>query len=675
MSNSKTTKRSLFSEFPPISTEEWEKAIAKDLKGADYKKKLQWDTGEGISSLPFYRRENLSNIERRTPVSPKNKKNNRWEICEPIFGSDISSANKTAKNALKRGASSLQIPLKVRRTEGALGGDLEGIPIQDQESFSQLFDDISLDEIPLHFDSGMASPALLAMLYNEAADRSIDAKLINATFLYDPFTFTLFKGQSPKISYDTIQKDIAQIASFTTEKLPGVRPLGIDARTYHLSGGTIVQELGYALAAASEYLATLTDMDFEIDDVSHLLHFKFGVGSKYFLEIAKFRAARLLWKNLISAFDGNTESSESYIHAETSRWNKTLYDPYTNMLRATTEDMSAAIAGCDSITVLPFDEHFRQPSDFSKRTARNSQLILSEEAHLDKVVDPSAGSYYVENLTEKIGHEAWKLFQEIEQEGGLMKAIKNGTVQSAIQESQEARNRTIATRGRIFVGTNQYPNADENMSDNIETPYQTVALNESDDNFDLDIQNLPADLADAFSDGATISDIISCLFDYGKHYIRTISPYRGTQAFEELRLATEESGYTPNVLTLPLGDPRMRKARSGFAGNFFGCVGYDIEDPIGYENVEEAMKAIREQDPDIAVICSSDKEYEELVPAFTQAFDKLADRPLLVLAGYPKDKVESYKKAGIDEFIYAGSNVLESLKRFQQKLGIIKTDK
>jgi len=137
-------------------------------------------------------------------------------------------------------------------------------------------------------------------------------------------------------------------------------------------------------------------------------------------------------------------------------------------------------------------------------------------------------------------------------------------------------------------------------------------------------------------------------------------------------LATEKSNHTPKVLTLPLGNRRMRKARSGFAGNFFGCAGYEIEDPIGYENVEEAMEAVKDQAPDIAVICSSDGEYEDLVPKLGKSFDKLDKRPLLVLAGNPKDKIENYKKAGVDEFIFAGSNILETLKRFQQKLGITK---
>lgn len=671
MSESNTTKQSLFSEFPPISTEEWEDVISKDLKGANYKEKLRWDTGEGFTSLPIYRRENLANIERRAPISQSNHKDNSWEICELLFDHNIEQANAAARNALNRGATALKIPMHVRRTEGMLGGDLEGIPIQNQESFSELFDDILLDKTPLHFDTGMASPALLGMLKNEVEKRDLNPQDIRATFLYDPFTFTLTNGYLPKKDVSSIKTDIRQITAFTTKQLPAVHPLGIDGRTYHNAGSTIVQELGYALATASEYLATLTEAGFAVDDVSHLLHFNLAIGSKYFLEIAKIRALRLLWKNLIEAFGGDADSTACYVHGETSQWNKTLYDPYTNMLRTSTEGMSAAIAGCDAITVLPFDRHYRQPNDFSERIARNSQLILSNEAHLDKVVDPAAGSYYIENLTEEIGHKAWELFQGIEQEGGLMQAIENGTVQSAIQDSQEARDHTIATRGRIFVGTNQYPNAEDNMRDQIDSDYQTVSLDDSDDDYDLEIQNLPEDLAKAFADDANIGDLVSYLFDYGKQYIRTISPYRGPQAFEELRLATENNDHTPRVLTLPLGNRRMRKARSGFASNFFGCIGYDIEDPIGYEDVEETIKAVKELNPDIAIICSSDQEYEELVPAIGRAFKKLDNRPLLVLAGNPKDKSDKYKKAGIDDFIYAGSNVLETLKKFQHKLNII----
>lgn len=671
MSDTKTTRQALFKEFPPVSKEEWEKVITEDLKGADYKTKLRWETGEGVEPLPFYRREDLSELDRKNPIPKKFEDGNAntWEIREPIFAHTIEDAKKTAKNALNRGAGALQFHLRVRRTEGMLGGDLQGLPVQDQQDFHQLTQDISLDDTTLHFDVGMASPVLLAMIWNEYKNRDVNTENVSATFMYDPFTYVLLNGQLPKPKKE-LKNDIAQLSQFTAQQLPGVRTLGIDARTFHNTGSTIVQELAFAIAEASEYLSILTDSNLDIDEMTESLHFSFAIGSSYFLEIAKFRAARLLWKNLLEAY-GSNPTTEMYIHGETSEWNKTLYDPYTNMLRTSTEGMSGAIAGCDSMTILPFDQHFRKPNEFSKRIARNQQIILSEEAYLDKVEDPAAGSYYIEKLTEDIGQQAWELFQDIETEGGLLKVIENGTVQSAIQDSQQKRDQAIASRGRIFVGTNQYSNPDDAMSDQIESGYKTVSLNESDEDPELTIQQLPKDLAGALTNGATVGDLVPYLFDFGKHYIRTVNRYRGSQAFENLRMATENHESTPKVLMLPLGNRKMRKARSTFSSNFFGCAGYDIEEPIGFGDVETAIEAVKEQNPDIAVICSSNKEYQELVPAICNAFERLDNRPILVLAGYPKEDVESYREAGIDEFIYSKCNVLDTLNRFQDKLDII----
>ncbi|WP_171032948.1 methylmalonyl-CoA mutase family protein [Fodinibius saliphilus] len=670
MSDSKTTTESLFDEFPPTSTKEWEEVISKDLNGADYKEKLRWDTGEGISPLPFYRRENLSSINRESVIHKQysDKTHNSWEIRAPIFAHSIEEANKKALQALNRGADGVQFFIHVQRPEGALGGDLRGIPLQNQKDFTDLCTDLSLENTAIHFDAGLASPAVLAMLRNEVNNRTINANNVQATFTYDPFSYILKKGQYPK-DKEQIYRHLHQLTDFTTNHFPGVQPLCIDARFYHNTGGTIAQELGYALSAASEYLSILSEKGDNIDDVADMLHFNFSVGSNYFLEIAKLRAARLLWKNLLDAYGGDT-NQQVYLHSETSQWNKTLYDPYTNMLRTSTEGMAAAIAGCDAMTVLPFDQHFRQPDEFSQRIARNQQLILSEEAHLDKVADPSAGSYYIEKLTDAIGKEAWKLFQDVEAEGGLFKAIENGTVQSAIHDAQNMRDQQVASRGRTFVGTNQYSNADEEMKDKVENTQHSVSLDTSDTDFDPNTEKLLDDLTTAFADGAQLGDVVPALFNFGRHQITTIAPYRGSLAFEVLRVATEEHSFTPQVLTLPMGDNKWRKARSTFSANFFGCAGYNIEEPIGFENVDAALSEIKEQQPDIVVLCSSDKEYNELVPNICEAIDKLHNRPILVLAGYPKEQVNDFKEAGIDEFIHAKCNVLETLKRFQEKLNI-----
>ncbi|NGP88689.1 methylmalonyl-CoA mutase family protein [Fodinibius halophilus] len=671
MSDSDTTIKSLFEEFPPTPTDEWEDVITKDLNGADYKDKLRWDTGEGISPLPFYRREDMSAVEREEAIQKHfaDGNPNAWEIRVPVFAESAESANKDAHHALNRGADALQFYMRVQRTEGALGGDLRGLPLQNQHDFSTLCSDISLENTALHFDTGLASAAVLGMLNNEIQKQGSSRTDIRGTFSYDPFVYILEKGQYPK-DKEQLEEEIYELRSFTTKSLPSVRPLCIDARFYHNTGATIVQQLAYALATASEYLSLLTERGLSVTDITAALHFNFSVGSRYFLEIAKLRAMRLLWKNLLNAY-GDRSKAEAYLHSETSQWNKTLYDPYTNMLRTSTEGMAAAIAGADAMSILPFDQHFRQPNHFSQRIARNQQLILSEESHLNKVTDPSAGSYYIEKLTDSIGRKAWTLFQEIENEGGLFQSIENGTVQSAIHETQQRRDQEIACRGRTFVGTNQYSNADEEMADKKGSPRRSVSLDTSDSEIDLDNDNLLDSLSTAFKEGAKLGDIAPDLFDFGRHKIRTVAPYRGAVAFEKLRLATENHSFTPQVLTLPLGHKKWRKGRSTFSANFFGCAGYNIEEPIGFEDVEAAQKAVKEQQPDIAVLCSSDKEYNDLVPAICEAFSKLEKRPILVLAGYPKDKIEDFKEAGIDDFIHAKCNVLETLKRFQNKLDII----
>ena len=657
---SESNTQSLFDEFPPISTEEWEAKIKEDLNGKDYRKKLRWHTGEGIEPLPFYREEDLQELDQSDILSAT--PNASWEIRESIYGSTIEMAHEEAQDALQSGAEALQLSMELSVKSSTSPLLSQGLPLQNRTDFSQLLNEVPLKETPRHIDAGPLCPALMTLLQQELSSRSVSSDKPLGSFLFDPFALRLQHG----ISYSPTF--IYRIAQWGQHHFPKMRTLGIDARLYHNSGGTIVQELAFALASAAELLATLTDEGLSIKEAANQLHFNFAVGSNYFLEIAKFRAFRLLWSNLLQAFDADAEQLPAYLHAETSQWNKTGFDPYTNMLRTSTEGMSAVLGECDALTVLPFDDSFRRPNHFSQRIARNSQIIMREEAYLSKVQDPAAGSYYIEQLTNDLAREAWELFQKVEERGGIAKAIEDNVVQSAIRESQQKKNLAIAKRGRIFVGTNQYPNPDEEQADELNDQQPQRPLKTSDT--DIDPLNLDS-ISDALSDGAMLGDIASAIMDKADSDIKLLKPYRGPHAFEELRLATENSDQTPKVLNLPLGNPKARKARSAFSNNFFGCVGYDIEDPIGYENISEAVNAIKEHNPDLVVLCSSDQEYEQLVPALCEQLENIERKPLIVLAGYPKAQVESYREAGIDLFIHSGCNVLESLKGIQQKLNII----
>ncbi|MBE7542452.1 MAG: methylmalonyl-CoA mutase family protein [Bryobacteraceae bacterium] len=453
-------KLQLASEFPPISTEQWESVIQADLKGADYEKRLVWKTPEGIAVRPYYRSEHLP------------------------------------------------------------------------------------------------GPGLAP----------------------GQFPFTRGAAQSWEIVED-----------------PALPEGALDAARFHENGANAVQELAFALAEGVDRLAAAADPAVEAASTT----FVFAIGSNYFFEIAKLRAARSLWAQAVAAFGVEApEALRMRIHARTALANKSIYDPYTNLLRATTEALSAVIGGCDSLTV--------QPARFPARLARNVQLVLKEESHLDGVTDPAGGSYYVEALTEELAREAWALFQKIESLGGFSAA--QSFIDETLAASRAAQEKALATRRKTLVGVNNYPGLGE------------TALSEA------------TDLAGA--------------------------EWRVARAFEEIRLRTERhaasTGRTPRVLLLKRGDVKMRMARATFCQNFFGCAGFEITESADLDPAA-----------DLVVLCSSDAEYldlaRDIVPQ-TQA-------PVIV-AGNPKEFIADLQAAGIAGFVHVLSNQVETLTEWQDKLGV-----
>jgi methylmalonyl-CoA mutase len=408
--------------------------------------------------------------------------------------------------------------------------------------------------------------------------------------------------------------------------------LGINGYFFNNAGASIVQELGYSLAMANDYLSKLTSRGVTIDTICHHLQFNFGVGSNYFMEIAKIRAARILWAKIVEAYGPSDKNScKTIIHSVTSEWNQTVYDPYVNILRATTESMAAVIGGTDSLTIRPFDYSYKPTSKFSGRLTRNIQIILKEESYLNNIVDPGAGSYYIENLTDSIVDETWKVFLAIENEGGYLEALKKGIIQADIEATARNRNNLVATRREILLGTNQYPNIIETAKENID---ETIA-------FPKEQRHTTA--------------------------INPIRKYRGAMDFEKLRLAIEKHpGNRPKVFILTIGNLAMRKARATFSYNFFACAGYEVTDNAGFKTAEEGVKAALDAKADIIVVCSSDEEYADIIPA---VYNLTKDKAIVVVAGAPACMNE-LKQKGIENFIHLKSNLLETLKYYHHKLGI-----
>ncbi|GHT35189.1 methylmalonyl-CoA mutase small subunit [Bacteroidia bacterium] len=627
-------KKNLFTEFPPVSTEQWLEKITADLKGADFDKKLVWKTNEGFNVQPFYRAEDIAALQDTKagvfPYTRGTKKDNDWYVRQNLQVECPKEANKKALEILNKGVTSLGFTFKAE--------DLNA------DFIAVLLNGIRADAVELNFRTCVRKSAELAqILVDYFTAKKYDAKSLKGSINLDPINRMLLEGK--ELTEGFIAEKLAETVK-ALAPLPCYRAVTVNALTLNNAGAGIVQELGYALAWGVEYLDLLINKGIAPADAAKAIRFTFGVGGNYFFEIAKFRAARYLWAKIVEAYkpqctctdctcqqDSGLDfcpcSAKMKIHAETSYFNFSVYDANVNMLRTQTEAMSAALGGVDSLTVLPYDCAYKQSDDFSERIARNQQLLLKEESHFDKVTDPAAGSYYIETLTAQIAEQAWKIFLETEENGGFLKTVQSGRVQAAVNASAKAHLKNISSRREVLLGTNQFPNFNETAADKIERSSES------------------GDLSCACSDG-----------------VPTLKPTREAVEFEALRLATEKSGKRPKVFMLTIGSLAMRLARAQFSSNFFACAGYEIIDNLGFNTVEEGVEAARKVSADIIVLCSSDDEYAELAPA---AFKLIGENELFVVAGAPAC-TDDLKAAGIEYFINVRSNVLETLKGFNEKL-------
>ena len=616
------SKEKLFSEFAPTTTEAWKEKAVADLKGADYEKKLVWKTNEGFAIQPFYRREDIASLATTNalpgeyPFVRGNKKdNNAWCVRQDIEVTDYAEANAKALQAVERGADSLGFKIKGKMLSA--------------EGIETLLKGIRACCVELNFSTCQGKCLQLAdILINYFTAKSYDLEVLRGSINYDPMGKLISKGKEIGDYAETMKALVEKMAA-----LPKYKCVAVNALSMNNAGSYISQELGYALAWGNEYLNTMVEAGVPVERAAKAMKFNFGISSNYFMEIAKFRAARMLWATIVKQYEPKCDCAcKMTAHAETSTFNMTLFDAHVNMLRTQTEAMSAAIAGVDSITVCPFDKTYETPDEFAERIARNQQLLLKEECHLDKTVDPAAGSYYIETLTASIAQQAWKLFLEVEQAGGFFAEAKAGNIQKAVNKSGDARREAVSKRREILLGTNQYPNFTETAG--TKRPMGKTCC--------------------CGGNG-------ECEAQYEK-----LDQSRQASAFEALRLETEESGRRPKAFMLTIGNLAMRQARAQFSCNFLACAGYEVIDNLGFATVEEGVEAAMAAKADIVVLCSSDDEYAEYaVPAF-KAVD---GRAMFIVAGAPAC-MDDLKAAGIENFIHVRCNVLETLKKFNTLLNI-----
>ena len=619
MDQKKNNKR-LFEEFPPISTEQWMDKITADLKGADFNRKLVWHN-ENFDVQPFYRENQRAEVDyldmapNSFPFVRSTKTQNDWEVRQKIYATSPVEANEMAKEAVNR---------------GAIGLSFDAKEINDLASISVLLHGLNLEEVSISFRASKNYLDLVKLIIAYLKSTDFDVNKVKGSMNFDSLGYRLIRGKYYE-SMDLNMSELALLLSTVKSELQSFRALSVNGSHYHNAGATTVQELAFTMAAGAEYLQQLTERGMDANAIIPHMSFHFAIGASYFMEIAKFRAARYLWARIAEAYGVDKQNAKCYIHAVTANWNKTLYDPYVNMLRTTTESMSAGIAGVDAITILPFDNVYNTENEFSSRVARNQQIIIKEEAHLDKVVDPAAGSYYIEHLTDSLIQAAWDLFLKIDDMGGYAQALESGFINEQITTAAQKKDQAVANRKIDILGTNQFPNQLETMLENIEREVKN--------NYD------------------------------------GIRRYRAAEAFEKVRLDTElfvkNGGKRPKVFLLTFGNLAMRKARSGFVANFFAGAGYEIIDNDGFEFPEQGAKAAVEAKADIVVLCSADDEYLGLTMKVSDFLNYEEKKPHLLVAGYPKDDIDSLKDMGVKEFIHIKTNMLETLQTYNQMLGIL----
>lgn len=701
----------LLTEFPPVSYEDWRKLVEAELKGAPFDKKMFTATYEGLTLKPIYRQEDITHLPqvnsfpgfapfvRGARASGYVKES--WAVSQEIAVASPTEFNFAARNSISRGLNALNMVLD-RATRNGLDPDwaapedvgFGGLSIATLDDLSRALDGVRLDQISLFVRSGASALPFAAVLIALARRQIRSLAALRGCVEMDPLGVLAHEGKLPQ-SLGGAYREMAALTDWAADNAPQLQTICVHSRAWHEAGGHAVQELAYTVATGVEYLRQLAQRGVAVNTAAPRMRFAVTVGTNFFLEIAKLRALRMLWARAVAAAGGDETAQKISLHVRTSQWNKSVVDPYNNLLRTTVEAFAGVLGGCDSMQVGAFDEVLRLPDDFSLRIARNTQLVLQKECELNHVVDPAGGSWYVEHATAELAGKAWALFQEVEQSGGMEAALRAGGPQKAVAETAVKKIKAVTARRDSIVGVNQYANPKEPPLEATvpdakafhQRRAQQVAAHRTalEDEESQTVLNWLAKVigvsgsdlfgvcVEAVSAGATLGEVTRALRinDSPCEPITPVCITRAAKPIEGLRAAMRRRPDGPaKVFLCNMGPLKEHKARADFSRGFFSVGGYDVISPAGFKTPEEAVTALLKSRAEVAVICSTDENYPKLVPALTEEIRAQKPDAIIVLAGYPAEQIEAHKKAGVDEFIHLRADVVEVLRGINERLGI-----
>jgi len=614
---------SLASEFPPTTQAEWRTLVDAALKGASFEKRLVSQTYDSLRIDPLYARATEAK-----PIATRHT--GAWQIMQRVDHPDAAAANAEALHDLENGATGLTLVF-------AGAGSAHGYGIDPSEaSLARVLDGVHLDAgiaIDLELSqSAREAPHRLAALVQQ---RGLAPAATNIRLGLNPLGGILATGRAVMLWHDLVPHFAELVRKLSEQGFKG--PFAVaDGRLIHGAGGSEAQELAFAIACAVAYLRALESGGVPLDQARRAIYFRLAADADQFLTMAKFRALRKLWARVEEACGLRPEPA--FVAAETAWRMLTQRDPYVNMLRTGIAVTAAAVGGADAITALPFTLAIGLPDRFTRRVARNTQLVLLEESNLAKVTDPAAGSGGLEHLTTELAQKAWALFQEIEAAGGAADAIERGLIQQKVAAVRAAREKAVAKRKDTLTGSSDYPNLGELPVTVLDVPKVNVGPPLTDARF-------PA-----------------------------LPQMRLAEPFETLRDAADamqaKTGKAPQVFLATLGKLSQFNARAMFAKNFYEAGGIEAPGHDGFNSREEMIAAFKASGAKLACLCSSDKVYETEAADVAKALT--AAGAVVHLAGRPGEHEKAWSEAGMKAFIFLGCDVLATLKAAHDILGVEK---
>ncbi len=691
-------------EFEPAAYEDWLKLVERDLKGAPFDKKLVKRVA-GIEVSPLY---TLAERARTTDAglpgfAPFTRGSQAlgsveggWDVRQPIAHPDLTVAAQAVSEELLGETSSVLLRFDEATRAGSAASDRgvgqDGIVCTNLPELELLLGAIALDKTPVALDAGATTLPVAAGLIALAKKRGVDLRALSGCFGADPLGTLAMFGALPT-SVDSAMHELVELASYTQANTPGVRSIAVNTAPYHDAGADAAQEIAIALATGLAYLRALTDGGMHVSDAASQLLFRFSIGRDFFLEIAKLRAARLCWTRVVSASGGDASAQAMLIHASTSQRTKTARDPWVNLLRATTESFSAAVGGADIISTGSFDETVGPSDEFARHLARNTQHLLRHEAHLHRVVDPAGGSFYLESLTDALAKKAWSKLQTIEKGGSFAQSLLEGTIQRELLQALEAEQKAVETRKIALTGVNEFPNVREAKLSR-STPDTLHLAERSADIRAKSKAALTALEAKADIKAAIHAVALDAAFldisatwqakrsersagadaDHKPARAQALKRARLAEPYEALRDASDRAlasrGVRPRVFLANLGPIPEHKARAQFAQNFVEAGGFEALSNDGFQTPEAAAEAFAASGAEVCALCSSDEVYASWATEAAQAIQEKGAKALL-LAGNPGENEARYRAAGINDFIYMGMNVVESLRSLLERAGAV----